>query len=390
MMQDLNKRIALSIDPGYDGTKTTVNGVTFTIPHDTVEKRGKEYDSCRDLEDIYQIETAAGTYLLGPGISALIGENDELHERFGKATMQSNNYSYFSTNEFYANTMASIAIGFIKAAEENLCDLNNIDPKNTYYIVELPHSALETSGRVVYEALVKKHHIVISGKISGTYKTYELDFEIPKNKLIIGSQAIACLIGYTTNENGTEIDNLKDCYPVLLNDNGYYTSAKFVISRTHAISGAESKLDYGMMEIHQKVADKINKEYGTSYKGYDMREIFNERDGMITVSHRISKSGNNETYDIKPTLDKVTREVFHAYMNELDEELDSLTKIKLNLFGGGTGEIFYKIFMQEYAEKYSNLKAELVTYEHNGHIVTPRESISMGGYKLLLSQIGAK
>ena len=78
MMQDLNKRIALSIDPGYDGTKTTVNGVTFTIPHDTVEKRGKEYDSCRDLEDIYQIETAAGTYLLGPGISALIGTRDSV------------------------------------------------------------------------------------------------------------------------------------------------------------------------------------------------------------------------------------------------------------------------------------------------------------------------
>ena len=65
---------------------------------------------------------------------------------------------------------------------------------------------------------------------------------------------------------------------------------------------------------------------------------------------------------------------------------DCFTKIKMILFGGGTGEIYYKLFL-EVADQYPNVTPKLVTYKMDKEDVTPREAISAGAYKMVLNRL---
>lgn len=385
-MKDLGKKIVMSIDPGYDATKVTVNGEKFDLLKETVKKIGNEYEQLNTLVGIYEVKMGDEVYLCGPNIKVLLDDNKDFHERFDKGVDQSGNYSYFNTKEFLANSLAAISMGLIKASAEGLCDLKDIDSNNLYIIVELPHEALENMHTSVKRALAGEHNITFTADIEGTTKVYELSFKINEKKLLVTSQVIACLLGYMTDEEGYEIDSLKDLYPALVIDGGYYTVGDFGISKTKAISGAKSNTKYGMMVIHQKTAERINELCQTDYRYYDMKNLFDEEDGIVIIPKNISKSGTNEKMDVKPILEEVTREVFKEYLAYLEEKHNYFTKIKLILFGGGTGEIYYKLFC-EVAEDYPNVQAKLVTYKMDKEVVTPRESISAGGYKFYLNKL---
>lgn len=386
-MQDIGKkRLDISIDPGYDGTKVTVNGDTFDIPKKTVKKIGNEYEAMGALEGIYEITLPTGKFLCGPNISVMLDDNKEFHERYDKGAEQSGNYSYFATQEFVANTLSALSIAFIKASSEGLLDLDDIDASNIYLIVELPHEALESMSKTVTGSLVGEHDITFKTDIAGAGKEYHLSFTINENRLLIMSQVIACLIGYMTDENGREIDSLKDAYPAVVIDGGYYTVGDSSISKTKAISGAKSNTNFGMKIIHERTAEAINKECQTKFKYYDMDNLFNEEGGKVIIPRNISKSGNNEVVDVNKILKKITQEVFDEYLAYLEEKYAYFTKTKLILFGGGTGKIYYELFCKV-ADKYPNVEARLVTYQLNGKDITPREAISAGGYKTLLNQL---
>lgn len=385
-MRKLGKRIVISLDPGYDGSKVTVNGEKFDIPKKTIQKIGNEYEQMGALEGVYEVKMESGKYLCGPNIKVMVEDNKEFHERFDKSAEQSSNYSYFATQEFVANCMANISIALIKAAKEGICELDNIDSNNLYIVVELPHEALGSMSATVQRELVGDHEIVFTGDIEGENKTYELKFRIAEKKLLIMSQVIACLLGYMTDEEGNEIDSLKDAYPTLVIDGGYYTVGDFCISKTKAISGAKSNTDYGMMVIHERTAEKINELCHTQYKAYDMDNLFEEEGGIVIIPKTLSKSGVNEKKDVNPVLEEQTREVFKEYLSYLEKKHNYFTKIKQILFGGGTGEIYYKLF-EEVKEDYPNVEAKLVSYEMEGEKVSPREAISAGGYKMLLNKL---
>lgn len=389
MVKFENNTIIFSLDPGYDGTKVTVNGDTFSIPKKTVKKIGNEYESMGTLEGIYEISMKEGTYLCGPNIMILVDDNDDFHGRFDKGAEQSSNYSYFATNEFKANALAAIAMAMIQAEKEGLVKISNLDKANIHYIIELPHTALESMAKAVGNLLLGEHTFVFKGAIDGENIEQEISLTISKedDHFIVMSQVLACLFGCITDENGEEVEELKEELPTLVIDGGYYTVADFAISETMAISGAESKTEYGMMKIDELVAERINKEYGTSYKAYDMENLFKKENGIIIIPKNISKSGKNEQKDCKPIREKITEEVFKEYLAYLEEKHNYFTKIKRILFGGGTGEIYYNLF-KKVADDYPNVTAKLATYELNGKTITPREAISAGGYKMFLNRLG--
>lgn len=388
-MRDLKKnRVVVSIDPGYDGTKVTVNGERFSIPKKTVKKIGNEYESLGSLEGIYEITTESGTFLCGPNIKILVDDNKEFHERFDKGAEQSGNYSYFATSEFEANTLAAMAIALIKAGKQGIISLDDIAKTDLYTVVALPHAALESMTKTVAAALTGEKKISFKGNLDGEEVSFEavVPIKTEDDHFLVISQVIACLLGYITDEEGYEIDSLKDAYPTLVIDGGYYTVGDFAISKTKAISGAESKTEYGMMRIHEKTAEKINEKCSTSYKAYDMDNLFDEEGGIVIIPKNISKSGKNEREDCNKVLKSITEEMFKEYLAYLEEKHGYFTKIKMILFGGGTGKIYYDLFCKV-AEDYPNVTPKLVTYELDGEEVTPREAISAGAYKMVLNRL---
>lgn len=391
-MKDLKKgttpRIVLSYDPGYDGSKVTVNGERFSIPKKTVRKIGNEYESVGSLEGIYEITNEKGSYLCGPNIMILVDDNEDFHKRYDKGAEQSGNYSYFATNEFEANALASIALALIKAEKEGLIKLKDLSKTELYLVVELPHAALDSMSKTVAGMLLGEKSFTFKGTIDGEDIEVSLNISInaEDDHFTVMSQVIACLFGYITDEDGYEIEEFKDEYPAVVIDGGYYTVGDFTISKTKAISGAESKTEYGMMRIHELTAERINAECGTTYKAYDMENLFNEEGGIVTIPKNISKSGKNEQKDCNKILKAATEEVFAKYLEYLEEKHNYFTKVKMILFGGGTGEIYFKLF-EKVADDYPNVTAKLVTYTMNDSEVTPREAISAGGYKMLLNRL---
>jgi len=380
--------IILSLDPGYDGTKVTVNGERLSIPKKTVMKMGNEYESVSSLEGIYEVTTEKGSYLCGPNIMILVDDNEDFHKRYDKGAEQSGNYSYFATNEFEANALASIALALIKAEKAGIVKLKDLSKAELYVVVELPHAALESMAKTVAGILVGEKVFTFKGTVDGedTELTLNLSINAEGDHFSVMSQVIACLFGYITDEDGYEIEELKDEYPAIVIDGGYYTVADSTISKTKAISGTESKTEYGMMRIHELTAERINAECGTTYKAYDMENLFNEEGGIVIIPKNVSKSGKNEQKDCNKILEEVTEEVFASYLKYLEEKHNYFTKVKLILFGGGTGEIYFKLF-EKVAKDYPNLTVKLVTYKMNGSDITPREAISAGGYKMILNRL---
>lgn len=388
-MKDLKKgRVIISVDPGYDGTKVTVNGTRFDIPKKTVKKIGNEYESLGNLDGVYEITTSTGSYLCGPNIQILVDDNKDFHERFEREVDQNSNYSYFATNEFTANVLAAISLALIKASEEKLVDLDNLDKTNLYIVVALPHKALSSMTETVANALLGTQKVSFKGKVDDVPISRELSINIKaeEDHFLIVSQVIACLLGYITDEEGYEIDSLADAYPTLVIDGGYYTEGDFVISKTKAISGAESRVEYGMMVIHERTAEAINKRCHTNYKSYDMDNLFREEDGIVIIPKNVSKSGTNEREDCNKILEEETQNVFNKYLAYLEEKHNYFTKIKQILFGGGTGEIYYNLF-NKVASSYPNVTPKLVKYMLDGEEVTPREAISAGAYKMVLNRL---
>lgn len=386
--------VVVSIDPGYDGTKVTVNGERFSIPKKTVRKIGNEYESMGSLDGIYEVDTKDGSFLCGPNIQVLVDDNEDFHKRFDKGAEQSNNYAHFATKEFVANTMASLTLALLRAQKEGIIsNVEDLDKTNLYVVVELPHEAVDSMTKTVAAELLGKHEYAFKGKIEyADGETEEVNVNInvelkaEDDHFIIISQVLACLFGYITDEEGYEIDSLKDAYPTLVIDGGYYTVGNFAISKTRAISGAASKTEYGMKVVHERTAEAINQKCHTNYKAFDMDNLFKEEGGIVVIPKNLSETGKNEAVDCNKILEEETRKVFAEYLAYLEETYNYFTKIKMILFGGGTGEIYYKLFM-EVADQYPNVEPKLVTYKMNKEEVTPREAISAGAYKMVLNRL---
>lgn len=394
-MKKYDKQILISVDPGYDGTKVTVNGERFDFPKETVKKVGNEYEQlATTLDGIYEIDMDGETYLCGPNIKVLVDENMDFHERLGKSAEQDSNYSYFATKEFIANCMTAISIALIKAADKGICSMKkaggayslNVDSDNLYLVLELPHEAMSRMTASVVNELVGVHKVRLKANVIDENREYDITFEIGAKKLLVMSQVIAALVGYMTDEEGNEIGALQDLYPTLVIDGGYYTVGDFSISKTQAILNAASNTEYGMLEIHERTAVRINEECGTKYQGYDMDHLFEEEEGIVVIPKSVSKSGKNESVDVNRILEEETEKLFSEYLKYLEEKHNYFTKIKQVLFAGGTGEIYYNLF-KKCEKDYPNLKSKLITYELDETTVTPREAISAGGYKMLANKV---
>lgn len=393
-MKKYDKQILISVDPGYDGTKVTVNGERFDFPKETVKKVGNEYEQLTTLDGIYEIEIDGETYLCGPNIKVLVDENRDFHERFGKTAEQDSNFSYFATKEFIANCMTAISIALIKAADKGICSIKkagdayslNVDSDNLYLVIELPHESMGRMTASVVNELVGAHTLKLKANVIDGNKDYNVTFEIGAKKLLVMSQVIAALVGYMTDEEGNEIGALQDLYPTLVIDGGYYTVGDFSISKTQAILNAASKTDFGMLEIHERTAARINEKCGTKYQGYDMDHLFEEEEGIVVIPKSVSKSGKNESVDVNPILEEETEKLFAEYLKYLEEKHNYFTKMKQILFAGGTGEIYFNLF-KKYAKDYPNLTSKLITYDLDDSTVTPREAISAGGYKMLANKV---
>lgn len=380
-------KLVVSIDPGYDGTKVTVNGARFSIPKKTIRKQGNEYESTGSLDGIYEVTTKDGSFLCGPNIQVLVDDNNELHQRFDKSAEQAANYSHFNTREFAANALAALELALIKASKSGVIDPAKISKENLYVVVELPHDSLKDMSRAVADALLGEHEYTFKGTVDGEDIDTKVNIEIGNEEHFFTiSQVIACLSGYMSDDEGYPIDSLKDKFPVLVIDGGYYTMGDCAMSKTQAISGADSNTEFGMMTIHERTAKAINSKCHTNYKAYDMDNLFSEEKGIVVIPKNLSKSGKNESFDCNKILEEQTREVFNEYLAYLEEKYDCFKKIKMILFGGGTGKIYYDLF-QEVAADYPNLVAKLVTYKMDGEEVTPREAISAGGYKMALNRL---
>ena len=118
-----------------------------------------------------------------------------------------------------------------------------------------------------------------------------------------------------------------------------------------------------------------------------MDSLFDEDNGEIIIPRVYTESGKNEVFNTTETLQAVVKDVFNEYLAYLEDEYNYFARTKTILFGGGTGKIYYDLYMELAAQNYPNVKAVLVTYTLDGNSVTPREAISAGAYKMMLNRL---
>ena len=189
-------KVIVAVDPGYDGTKVTVNGERFSIPKTTVKKIGNEFESTGSLEGIYEVTTEKGTFLCGPNIRNLVDMSKDFHTRYDKDADQTGNYSYFVTDEFVANTLGAITMALIMAEQKKV--IKDASKADLYTILPLPHQAYESMTSPVAGKLLGNHSVTFKGTVGDEYIDRQIDFSIPDDNehFIVTSQVIACLTGF--------------------------------------------------------------------------------------------------------------------------------------------------------------------------------------------------
>lgn len=392
VLREEEKRLVIAVDPGFNATKITVNGLlVLDIPKDIVDITGNMHTMIGEKGDEYYVSRyiAGKEYLVGHNARKLMLEKENQTTQ-DKVYGALNSYKYFETTESDINIMTAIGVALIKYAKwtknnkiKPTLELDNMEDWEIFLGIALPHQAVDKVRQNLKMRLAKTHEYSVETKDA----IYHLKFSIKEDRCVFISQAIVALLGTTSDENGHLIKGSKalDNLPALVIDGGYLTVGIFKFTRVQTVEGAESNTNFAMSNIYERIAEKIKREYGRdNIKSFNIQAILDEG-GKIVVM----KDKNTEYVDIKKMVKEEEKAVFQEFIAYINDKYDDLIDIKQVLFTGGTGNIYYK-YMKEYVKDHKGHLVDhilLTNYEFYGKEIDPVYAICLGLYKTMRNLI---
>jgi len=378
--------IIISVDPGFDGIKTTVNGINLFIPNLAVNITGKEKDFIKGFNKNFILSK----YI--KGISYLVGEHaeqitgiDSVERQLETVEGVNTSYKKFTTEESEVSILTSIGMALIKWAEINKLDVETVLGEKSMYTIwvgiALPESAMEETWPSVLQTLVGRKCF----EIETEERTYNLDFVIEANHCQPTSQVKDAYWGTILNDEGDFYDGMENSMttdlPAVVVDGGFKTIADFTLTRNLLVTNAESNTDYAMLNIYRSTIDFIKKEYSTEISIYKMKDILKNEGGIMYYL----KDGKSASLDINVILEQEKERIAKEYIDYLCRKYNQLLDKKKIIISGGTGTAYYEYFKKFVEESRSHLKDKLVLtdYEFMGSKINPVFGISVGQYKVL-------
>lgn len=389
-MAEKSSKIVLSVDPGFDSSKVTYEGgETFKIPKEVVEVTGMSglFIGAKSNDYIKVSYIEGKEHLVGAYAARFLNEAQQ-DERAGaneKATI-ADTYATFETTDKEIAIMTSAAVALINMAKEGgkglvltknsdgSFDLS-CDKADVYISIALPHDAVGTAWGYIKKYIFeeKKFTVELADGI------YNVNIKVTDAYGL--SQVVVALVGAISDDNG-QIDMNgsylgKDSLPALIIDGGYKTLGKFLFTTVMSVDGGESNQDYAMMNIHEKVAEKLIEEYNRKEMNSRKVKRIMEESGEIPY---IKEDGSAGMVDVKALVNEEIEVTCNTMIKEFEEKYNNLLDIKMVLVTGGTGAAYYPIIKKILAGK-PWIKVVLTDYEFYGRNISPEYAISVGAFK---------
>lgn len=386
-----DKKILLAMDAGFSGTKMCVNGYIVSIPFSVVDMTGKEgtYDQRRIDDGFVRGEACGRNYIIGDVAKEYLANESTEHgnrEMDGFGTIARYNMAAFkpALELFIAYALYRYSKYTKEAEGVEEFKLEELGDYELFIGNALPHSDVAKLMPVIDEYLEPKkkkgHHVVLSVGND----TVGITFHV--SATLYNSQAICLLVNETTDENGDLIDGdtVYEHLPSLVLDGGYKTFGKFIFGRDQSISGDVSDIEYAMMNVNKKVAERV-RVYSPSFHDYMVDE-------MVESGYKVrylDEDGKYQQIDIAKLREEVLEEVVGEYIEALNREHNKLLSIESILLGGGTGAAYYPHF-KDYCEKNRDYIDVILAFQNkdtavNGFYGEPVFAIVAGLYKCMVS-----
>lgn len=390
------KELIITVDPGFDATKVVINGMLFKIPWNVVDvtdyKDPETQILAKDKDYILSHYIEGKSYLVGEQARKQLAMDSAKNIQNVKQSLM-DSFGKFTSEDFEINLMSSIGYAIVRYAEKLERDKKiSFDPAKMmdnfkiFVGITLPHDAVDSVQNSVLKKIANNHSFVIELDDGA----HQLNFTIHKNKCYFMSQALVALIGAISDDNG-DVDPKNEVLhnlPTLVIDGGYKTMGIFVLTSTGRIevTGDASNTDYAMYNVHKRVAEILQTEYGrTDIQVYNIPDILDSDNGKVVYE----KDGNTDIVDIGKILNDTVKETFAQMMEYINGKFGKLLNIKSVVVAGGTGALYYSLLLDyiKSNKKHLDGKVMLTNYEFLKGSITPEYAIAVGMYKVMKRQI---
>lgn len=404
------KKILISVDPGFDSIKVVVNGHFLKFPKEVADVTDLEEGSVRyqgtqnrfigEKEDSYiKVQYIEGkTHLVGAYAAKFLAERGYNENGSEESIAVSDTFAAFQTMEKQILIMSAIGKGLIEYAKtgDGIIKLERkqdavhgfytevkLTTDNIYVGVAMPHDAVD-AWNYIEKWLSDEHDFFMETK-EGIYHIH-----IDTHNCMVGSQVISALYGVLTDDNGalpkSEVLG-EDKLPAIVIDGGYLTLGIAHFTTVKLVDGSDSNLHYAMRNIYENVAAGIRKESGRlDVTSVVIKQTMRQKDKRLNY---LDSSKKGHSINVEELVQKEIRKVCEELVEELQSKYKNLVDIRSIVVTGGTGIAYYE-HMKEILSDCDWIDVMLTDYVFRGEKITPDFAIVIGMYKVLHAAVDAR
>lgn len=393
LMQLYNKNhlIHIAMDAGFDGGKVCVNGKLYNVPFNIYDITGKEeaYKLTRIKDTFIKMSYEGGVYVLGEAAKTALlrSDNDKNVDSTAKELLEIGRY-YKQNFKIALNGFVGYALYMYEKLtheDSSLKEKFTVDKANEWHImvgIAVPHSQRKELPDVIDEYLLEPKHVydlAVGNK--------EMHLEYMVETTYYNSQAFCVFMHEALTDMCEYVDVIYKSLPALIEDGGYKTQGEFTYEKDETISGGVSNTDFAMMNINERVAQRIS-EYVDGYTDYMIDELCREKE---TIRY-IDSENVSHTLDVCEIKKEETEKMAEKMIVHLCDDYNNLLKHKLIIFAGGTGQTYYPYVKEWCAEHREDIIVRLAgdnaENAFNGHKVEPVYAVVCGLFKVGTKQLG--
>lgn len=393
MMKMYNKNhiIHIAMDAGFDGGKVCVNGMLYNVPFCIYDITGKEeaYKLTRIKDSFIKCEYENGVYVLGEAAKTALLRSDN------DKNVDSSTKELFEIGRYYKKNFRIALNGFVgyalyryaKLTEEHsdmdTFSIDNIDDWHIIVGIAVPHSQRDELPDVIDKYLLEPKH-----EYKLTVGEEVVSFNYTVENTYYNSQAYCVFINEATTDMCEEVEEIYRSLPALIEDGGYKTQGEFTYEKDETISGGVSNTDFAMMNINERVAQRIS-EYVDGYTDYMIDELCRENESIRYLDEETKIS---HTLDVCKIKEEEIGKMAEKMISHLCEDYGNLLKHKLIIFAGGTGKTYYP-YVNKWCKTYRpdiivRLAGDNAENTFNGNKVDPVFAVVCGLFKVGTEHLG--
>lgn len=395
------KLLAIAVDCGFDSVKIDINNHLYSFPSYIIQDEGdSESLGSSDIDDIVYSETLGGRrYLVGSMAKTKINNYPENGPHFDEINKLKNLDEFFHSENAIRLIRCAIAYAIVKYEQDNEIGFTakELDKYTIHLELPLPHSIRNAALGYLSGPLSTSTSI----DLSLNKKTYSLNLKISKANIYGASQVLSAFYNYILNEDGTfmqasvSMPNL----PAIVIDGGYRTQGIATIKNngTLIVENAESKKDFSMIEVNNKVVDTINSSLKEKYNLTDDYNPIREYDIDTYIA-----SGTNFAFDVKDDTNDLGKhrecvkfsEIKQVKDDVLNQTAKDYCKFLINDYGignantiiiaGGTGAAYAEQIKKSINSYDPSIDIRIVNDKYCGSEVSPAFAVVIGSHKNLL------